>query len=325
MARASAWLRRSVSATSASCTAVIHGSSFSSSVPGRKPELGLAHRHDGPVDGDLVVQAATPSPARGRRPGRGSSCRCRPCRRARPPAPRGRAAGRGRTAAPSTGAAGPTAPGRAASARARRRRWRTSADWLPAAARRTVASSSSRTSVDVPSGRARRSRCRTGCCRAGRRLAADDLDGGPARPAARSSVRPRRRWCSMASSPSWAALMRRAASLDTTTVRPWTACPSEAARMRLSFLVGSRPCSRISLRCSPFVSMRSVPPSGSGTGVADVAAVGDPQLLDRPDHRPGGPTDVVHPSLVLIELLHDDQRDHRVGVGERRDASPDRR
>ncbi len=37
--------------------------------------------------------------------------------------------------------------------------------------------------------------------------------------------------------------------------------------MRLSFFVGSRPCSRISLRCRPFVSMRNVPPLGSATGV----------------------------------------------------------
>ncbi len=36
--------------------------------------------------------------------------------------------------------------------------------------------------------------------------------------------------------------------------------------MRLSGLVGSRPCSRISLRCRPLVSMRSVPPPGSATG-----------------------------------------------------------
>ena len=132
-------------------------------------------------------------------------------------------------------------------------------------------------------------------------------------------VRPRRRWCSIASSPSWAALMRSAASFDTTIVRPWTAWPSEAARIRLSFLVGSSPCSRISLRCRPLVSIRSVPPLGSGDRLADVATVGDPQLLDGPDHRPGGPSDVVEAGLVLIELLHHHQRDHRVGPGKGRD------
>ncbi len=132
-------------------------------------------------------------------------------------------------------------------------------------------------------------------------------------------VRPRRRWCSIASSPSCAALMRSAASFDTTIVRPWTAWPSEAARIRLSFFVGSSPCSRISLRCRPLVSIRSVPPLGSATGCADVAAVGDPQLLDGPDHRPGGPSDVVEAGLVLIELLHHHQGDHGVGPGKGRD------
>ena len=65
--------------------------------------------------------------------------------------------------------------------------------------------------------------------------------------------------------------------------------------------------------------MRSVPPLGSGTGLADVAAVGGAQLLDGADHRSGRPADVVHPALVLVELLHDHQRDHRVGVRERGD------
>ncbi len=52
---------------------------------------------------------------------------------------------------------------------------------------------------------------------------------------------------------------------------------------------------------------------GQADGCADVAAVGHPQLLDRPDHRSRRPTHVVHPGLVLIELLHHHQRDHRVG------------
>ena len=56
--------------------------------------------------------------------------------------------------------------------------------------------------------------------------------------------------------------------------------------------------------------------AGQLHGVADVAAVGHPQLLDRPYDLPCRPTDVVHARLVLVELLDDDQRDHRVGIGE---------
>ena len=53
---------------------------------------------------------------------------------------------------------------------------------------------------------------------------------------------------------------------------------------------------------------------------ADVTVVGDPQLLDGADHRAGRPPDIVHPALVLVELLHHDQRDHRIGAGEGVDA-----
>ena len=53
--------------------------------------------------------------------------------------------------------------------------------------------------------------------------------------------------------------------------------------------------------------------------LADVAVVGGAQLLDDADHRAGRPPDVVHPALVLVELLHHHQRDHRVGVRERGD------
>ena len=79
--------------------------------------------------------------------------------------------------------------------------------------------------------------------------------------------RRRVRWCSVAWSPTWAALMRSAASLDTTVVGPSRRWPSAAARMRLSALVGSRPRRLTSSRWRPLVSMWTVPPSGSATGV----------------------------------------------------------
>ena len=50
--------------------------------------------------------------------------------------------------------------------------------------------------------------------------------------------------------------------------------------------------------------------------VADVAAVGDAQLLEGADDLACGPAHVVDPGLVLVELLHHDQRDHGVGVAE---------
>ena len=136
-----------------------------------------------------------------------------------------------------------------------------------------------------------------------------------------NAVRPRRRWCSIASSPSWAALIRRAASLDTTTVRPWTACPSDAARMRLSFFVGVEAVlpDLVQVQAVRLDAQRAA--VGERHRTADVAVVRDPQLLDRPDHRPCRPAHVVHAALVLVELLHHDQRDHRIGAGERRDES----
>ena len=41
--------------------------------------------------------------------------------------------------------------------------------------------------------------------------------------------------------------------------------------------------------------------------------------IRTPVALPGGAADVVEPGLVLVELLHHHQRDHRVGAGERRD------
>ena len=306
----------SVRATSASFTAVIHGSSFSSRLPGRNPSSALPTGHDRPVDGELVVAAASPSPARGRRRGPGSSCRCRPCRRGRPRAPRGRAAGRARTAAPSTAGRRPHASRGRSSGTSWPSRWRTSADWLPArstansliSSRATASASQPVELGDVDARRARENRrSMSSALHVGR--ASSRSAGGRRRAAPR-------RWCSMASRPTWAALMRSAASLDTTTARTVDRCPSAAARMRLSAFVGSSPCSRPRRACRPLVSMRSGAAAGQRHGVADVAAVGDAQLLDGPDDLPGGPTDVVHPRLVLVELLDDDERDHRVGVGE---------
>jgi hypothetical protein len=56
--------------------------------------------------------------------------------------------------------------------------------------------------------------------------------------------------------------------------------------------------------------------SGQLDGMADVATVGDPQLLYPADDLPRRSAHVVDPGLVLIELLDDDEWDHGVGVRE---------
>ena len=99
---------------------------------GQEPELGLPDRARPAGTRRPCRRGSTPSPARARRPARGSSCRCRPCRRGRRRAPRGRAGGRGRTAAPSTAGRSPHGSGTRSSGSSSPSTWRTSADWLPA-------------------------------------------------------------------------------------------------------------------------------------------------------------------------------------------------
>ncbi len=142
-------------------------------------------------------------------------------------------------------------------------RWRTSTDWLPARSTanwlvsRSAQASASKpatSSTATPPGVAKR-----------RSIRSADTSRLTHPLGRRSSARPRRRWCSMASSPTCAALMRSAASFDTTTVGPCERWPRAAARMRLSALVGSSPLAATSSIIRPLVSMRSVPPPGSCT------------------------------------------------------------
>ena len=58
------------------------------------------------------------------------------------------------------------------------------------------------------------------------------------------------------------------------------------------------------------------PAGGQGDGLPEIAAALDPQALQVPHDRPGGPADVVEPALVAVELLDDGERDDDVGVTE---------
>ena len=72
--------------------------------------------------------------------------------------------------------------------------------------------------------------------------------------------------CSAAVMPRWAALIRRAASLDTIVVGPRSAWPRAAPMMRLSELAGSSPCSTRRCLRIPLISIcRLPPPSGTGS------------------------------------------------------------
>ena len=79
---AGAW---SVSATTASWMAAIHGSSFSSRPPGRNPTSARPDRHQRAGRRRGARSAAARRPARARRPRPAASCPCRPARRGRRP------------------------------------------------------------------------------------------------------------------------------------------------------------------------------------------------------------------------------------------------
>ena len=117
--------------------------------------------------------------------------------------------------------------------------------------------------------------------------------------------------CSAASTPRWAALMRRAASFDTMRVGATWACPSAAPMIRLSALSGSRPCSIRRCRWMPLTSMRKVPPRGSSvSGTASTneppAAVRNSSMVRRAGSRRAA--DVVEASLQAVEFLDDRER-----------------
>ena len=82
-------------------------------------------------------------------------------------------------------------------------------------------------------------------------------------PLARVGVDPPTGWCSSASRPRCAALIRSAASFDTTRTAPSRAWPRAAPMMRLSATAGSRPCSINRPRWMPLTSMHTVPPRSS--------------------------------------------------------------
>ncbi len=83
-----------------------------------------------------------------------------------------------------------------------------------------------------------------------------------------SIVRPIGKWVT-AVRPRWAALMRNAASFDTSVVGAELAWPSAAPIIRLSGFSGSIECSMRMCFWTPFNSIRTVPPSvPTGTGAA---------------------------------------------------------
>ena len=125
--------------------------------------------------------------------------------------------------------------------------------------------------------------------------------------------------CSSACSPRWAALMRRAASLETTHVG---AVHLLAERRADDAVVGDR---RVETVLDQQVLLHAVDLDLHRAGRRAVAHRGgigersagvDPQLLERAQRRARGAADVVDPALQPVELLDDRQRDHHVGPDE---------
>ena len=146
------------------------------------------------------------------------------------------------------------------------------------------------------------------------------------RPSRRSRVAADRPtgWCSAASTPRCAALMRSAASLDTIVVGAICAWPSAAPMIRLSGSAGSRPCSISRCFWTPLISICSVPASssvGDRHGCGQRPAGADPELLDRAQRGARGSTDVVGAGLQPVELLDHGQRDDDVDAAEAGEAA----
>ena len=109
--------------------------------------------------------------------------------------------------------------------------------------------------------------------------------------------------------PRWAALMRSAASLDTTHVGPYICWPRAAPMIRLSGTEGSRPCSINRCFCTPLISIFTVladEPSPTG-----VASASEPPALTRSSSsvlsavraaRPTSSTRLFNPSSSSITV-----------------------
>ena len=196
--------------------------------------------------------------------------------------------------------------------------WRTSADWLPGPQHGVAVDELLAQRARRRAGRARRCRCRRAARRAASTVGGRHLDRGPpGRPLERRA--PAQALVLHRLEPELGRLDAQRGVVRHDDGAAVDGLPERRGEDAVVVL------GRVEAVLADLVEVEAVRLDAQRAAVgqrhrlADVAAVGDAQLLDGADHRPGRPPDVVHPALVLVELLDDHQRDHRVGVREGRD------